>query len=543
MSTTLPPPGMTIGQWQQFWLDAIRVADLPDLGAVSDTASFVGELAGTGRFGATALRSYVAAYLAPVANIAALRNSSGLPSPVQLLGYYATADGGEGRFAAMPGDTTSADNSGTIIVDHVGMRWKRLTGSERLSVKWFGATGNGTTNDTVAIQGAIATGQPIYIPPGQYLVLDAINCTTNAQVITGAGRWATTIMVSNTFNMSASGVFVLHAGEPGAYLRDFAIQFFQPDTAARGSLIGYPAAIYASAEPRFMLERLRITNAMVGVNMLGNSGGATINDLQCSCYTTGIWIDGCTDTVRVRDAHFAGFAMTANQLSIAQSAGTICISSGRCDDLKLDGCLFLFNVDLYLWAGTTGYTFGSAVNCSFDGFNGVQSLGGGKFSFSGCYFTLSASTSAWIDNRSGYVYCADCWFGGAVASTTGYARCTVATGAFAVLEMVNCSFHTDSADTSSIIGSAGGTGSATVVLSNCQFIRTGNIAFVQPTVSIGTGTGSYLTMMGCRTSAKGTGTGLFINIGADNWHRVIGNASTGWSNNFPTATNAVYQYN
>ena len=44
-------------------VDGVRIIDMPDLGAVDDTSSIVGERAGSGRFAATALRDYVAASL------------------------------------------------------------------------------------------------------------------------------------------------------------------------------------------------------------------------------------------------------------------------------------------------------------------------------------------------------------------------------------------------------------------------------------------------------------------------------------------------
>ena len=37
---------------------SVRIADMPDLGAVTDASSVVGEQAGSGRFTATALRVY-----------------------------------------------------------------------------------------------------------------------------------------------------------------------------------------------------------------------------------------------------------------------------------------------------------------------------------------------------------------------------------------------------------------------------------------------------------------------------------------------------
>ena len=57
---------------QALWLEAIRIADMPDLGPVTDTSSFVGEHAGSGRFTAAALKAYLFGSL-PTSN-------AGLPS-------------------------------------------------------------------------------------------------------------------------------------------------------------------------------------------------------------------------------------------------------------------------------------------------------------------------------------------------------------------------------------------------------------------------------------------------------------------------------
>ncbi|WP_167313410.1 glycosyl hydrolase family 28-related protein [Ralstonia insidiosa] len=81
-------------------------------------------------------------------------------------GYYAVGDGGGGNYYYDPSDTTSSDNGGSIIVATDGARWK-LTSIQWLSVKQFGAKGDGVTDDTVAIQNcynAVPAGGTMYIP-------------------------------------------------------------------------------------------------------------------------------------------------------------------------------------------------------------------------------------------------------------------------------------------------------------------------------------------------------------------------------------------
>jgi hypothetical protein len=62
------------------------------------------------------------------------------------------------------------------------------------SVKYYGAVGDGITDDTGAIQSAINTGLPFYFPPGVYLITQTLRFTTTAnhgQVVRGSGPVAT----------------------------------------------------------------------------------------------------------------------------------------------------------------------------------------------------------------------------------------------------------------------------------------------------------------------------------------------------------------
>jgi hypothetical protein len=73
---------------------------------------------------------------------------------VYVQGYSTINDGGEGLFA-LDSTSSEADNDGTIIRDSLTTgRWRRMYVGA-LSVKWFGAKGNGVTDDQPSISHAL----------------------------------------------------------------------------------------------------------------------------------------------------------------------------------------------------------------------------------------------------------------------------------------------------------------------------------------------------------------------------------------------------
>jgi parallel beta helix pectate lyase-like protein len=116
-----------------------------------------------------------------IADLKAL--STGIVRCVAVLGYHEPSDGGGGQFfwdGSFNLDTVKfheGEDFGTVIKPNSLAssdpgRWRRIF-DDPLSVKWFGATGDGLRSDTSAIQNAIRAVKPggqLVIPAGTYNV-------------------------------------------------------------------------------------------------------------------------------------------------------------------------------------------------------------------------------------------------------------------------------------------------------------------------------------------------------------------------------------
>lgn len=165
-------------------------------------------------------------------------------------GYHAPGDGGGGQFyydAAASG----ADNGGTILQPSVGAgRWKRIY-SGPLSVRCFGATGDGVTDDTAAFAAAIASIEDIIVPSGSYAV-DSIVIDRNVRIC-GSGRKTTKIIVRSYTSYQGIKCGVLSRGAAGspsltdlAQLSGVDIDFTSDEGGQVGVLISRKLNLYDS---------------------------------------------------------------------------------------------------------------------------------------------------------------------------------------------------------------------------------------------------------------------------------------------------------
>lgn len=109
-------------------------------------------------------------------------------------------------------DTTTPDNTGTVLVDADGKRWKRLY-SGAIFVNWFGATGDGVTNDQSAIQACFNASKPyqtISFNKGTYNFSSVTLTTTDFKLTGDKANLLGTITIGDdtprTFNSLITGL-------------------------------------------------------------------------------------------------------------------------------------------------------------------------------------------------------------------------------------------------------------------------------------------------------------------------------------------------
>jgi len=434
-----------------------------------------------------------------------------------------------GNGSQLTGITANAVSSANVsyVAPYTGSvsRTANSKFSDTVSVKDFGAVGNGVADDRAAIQAAIDTQKRVYFPEGTYRVGSAVGCYYQGQILYGDGRNKTIILADNinySFNLSDTAVLVFTPGEPGPSLRDIGIQFVQPVTSNRASLVNYPPAIYAQNVPRFQIINCRITQGMTGIDMRQNSGGAIIDGLEMSCYNYGVRIDGSLDTVRILNMQYWPFdiAGTANE-SIFFDTTNRGVVSGRCDDLKINGCLFINGgIQLELQTTVNGTTFGACTDTDFDN-TGSVSISGGNMNMVACYFTIGNAAYNPITASGGYIRIESCSFEAAV----GVTNAMIQQSGSAVMQLTNNIFRNSGTPGGYFSMSAG-----TTIINGCQFVTPANQTWTNPLIAVA---GGRMTFVNNRSTDKGTGAGNFIAVGSDNWHMIANNLGVGWNYSFP----------
>lgn len=183
-----------------------------------------------------------------------------------LEGYHSMQDGGGGVFCWDYNATT--ENNGTIIrpADVPAAspgRWRRQY-SGPVNVKWFGATGLGTSDDRAAIQEVIDLvsaqgGGVVYLPAGNYNISQVLIINAQGVSVLGDGKGATYIRKAGT-DSTIFDLFTVHY----CHIADLALTM-QSGTPSQGAAIFFEQGCTSPT-----IERIYIGSMWQGIICGGN---------------------------------------------------------------------------------------------------------------------------------------------------------------------------------------------------------------------------------------------------------------------------------
>jgi nitrous oxidase accessory protein NosD len=257
-----------------------------------------------------------------VATIAGLR---GLPAPstanvVAVSCHTVPGDGGGGSFRFDP-LSSAGDNNGTVVAPASGARgrWLRIHRTV-LSVRWFGARGDGVTFDTAAIQAAVdvaRSGDTVLFTPGVY------------RIHADKG-----VRLKSDLRLSLGTATLVGGNVDGARCRLLEIAGKRNVEVSGGTLVGswsgapqWGVGILASDAQNLVIENVRIQGFHLdGILLTGNSGCRYVtvrNTVSLNNRRAGISIVAASDvTVTGSAFHSNGGQSPDAGVNVEPNAGT-----------------------------------------------------------------------------------------------------------------------------------------------------------------------------------------------------------------------------
>lgn len=159
-----------------------------------------------------------------------------------------------------------------------------------VDVKAHGAKGDGTTDDTRAIQKAINSAKVVIFPPGTYLIARALRLSSN-RVLVGAGIDATSIIPKG------GSMALLAAVATGSTMLNIEIRGLQ---LASNGQSGIDAINLDGADPSLRISNVRLRDLLIvgcqrGI-VLRLTANTFLDNVFCAICATGFRFDTCADT-------------------------------------------------------------------------------------------------------------------------------------------------------------------------------------------------------------------------------------------------------
>lgn len=304
--------------------------------------------------------AHASAYPASVGTLAQLRVLLPPPAPavIAVAGHTVPGDGGGGSFRFDP-LSWALDNNGTVVapVPPRRGRWLRIYAKD-LSVRWFGARGDGKTFDTAAAQAAVDAlrpGDTLHFPPGVY------------RIATDQG-----VKLKNDVRLDLGTATLAGGNVAGARCRIFEIQGRRNVLISGGTLVGsrggapeWGVGLLASDAQNLFVLNVRFRDFYFdGILLTGNLGCRKVVIRDCLSLNnrrSGLTVAAASD-VTVADSVFQGSQGQDPEAGVNVEPGP----GAEVHDVRFEDATFTRNagVGLYVHRGLGKQVTGISVTGS-----------------------------------------------------------------------------------------------------------------------------------------------------------------------------------
>ena len=205
----------------------------------------------------------------------------------------------------------------------------------------FGAVGNGTTDDTAAIQSAlnnVATngGGIVFLPQGNYLINSSLVVPAQTSLV---GVWRAPTACSQYLGTTLLAVAGAGAtnGNPLITLQGNnstleGVTIYYPNQVASNPPTPYPWAIQGGGGDNVTIQNVLLVNPYLGIDLATHTSGRhLVRGVYGQPLLVGIAVDQCYDIGRIMEIHFWPFWTQNTNIEAFQSANAVTFDFMRTD--------------------------------------------------------------------------------------------------------------------------------------------------------------------------------------------------------------------
>lgn len=232
-------------------------------------------------------------------------------------GYADVGDGAGGTWVYVLA-SAATENAGTIVAPNSGSgRWFRVF-SGAVNAKWFGAKGDGITDDTTAVQAAITAADNVFLPGGTYKITTTLTIPSDRKVF-GLGSSTVLLVAANIAAITLTSVSRI-------VLRDFKING-QRLTYTSASNGGISAPASGTGINDIVIQNVQMTAiGGAGIIILGQSGNQSNRIKIVGCKIEDCGAHGILTQDYVNDVEIVGNYVADVGLTVADRPN---ITAGR----------------------------------------------------------------------------------------------------------------------------------------------------------------------------------------------------------------------